>query len=95
MPYDELDKRKDLHLKLLAETHAALKIQACHLKMSMQLIMNELAILVTEDDKYIMQKLREIAKRRKNREAAALASTDADSLLNHIEEMRNANNDIT
>ncbi len=83
----DLDVRKKFHIKLLSETHVAFKIQAFRLKLSMSTIMQELIDLVVNEDPYIMKILHDLKKRRISREVRQLSNTDADSILNYIEEM--------
>ena len=84
----DLDLRKSIHIKLLSDTHAGLKIQSCRLKLSMQAIMDELAALVVDGDLYIMRKLEDAARRKRDKETKALYDTDAESLLDIIEDER-------
>lgn len=83
-----LTTKKSIHIKLLSGTHAGLKAQAGRLGLTMQAIIDELAALVAQGDPYIIKHLEEMARMRKEREARALASTDADSLLDHLELLR-------
>jgi len=83
----DLDIRKKFHIKLLSETHVAFKIQAFRLKLSMSAIMQELIELVVNEDPYIMNLLRDLKKRRISRQIKHMSNTDADSILNYIEEM--------
>ena len=84
----DLDLRKTIHTKLLTDTHAGLKIQAARLKLSMQAILEELAIHVVQEDPYFIDILKELRRRKIAREVEALTATDADSLLNHLEELK-------
>jgi adenylate kinase len=85
--------RKEIHVKLLVDTHAALKVQSCMLKLSMQAIIDELATMVVEEDPYVIRRLKELARRKREREAAALSKTDADTLLDLIEERASKQDD--
>lgn len=85
---DRRNPRKELRLKLLKGTHAGLKIQACKLQLSMQAILEELTVLVVQEDPYLTKKLQELYRRKQDRTVRALSKTDAESLLDHIEEMK-------
>ena len=84
----DLDLRKTLHIKLLTDTHAGLKIQAIRHKLSMQAVLEELAIRVVQEDPYFIDVLKELARSKREKEVKSLASTDADSLLDHLEELQ-------
>ena len=84
----DLDLRKTLHLKLLTDTHAGLKIQSIRYKLSMQAVLEELAIRVVQEDPYIIGILKELVRSKRAKEVKALASTDADSILDHLEDLQ-------
>lgn len=87
MDYIDLDIRKCIHVSLMTNTHAGLKIQAAKLKLSMQAILDELANMVASEDPYVMKHLHELKRMKRRREASILSSTDADTLLDHIEQL--------
>lgn len=82
----DLDVKKTLHIKLLTDTHAGLKVQSAKLKLSMQSILEELSIKVVEGDPYINNILKEASRRKREKQVQQLADSDADSLLNYIED---------
>lgn len=84
----DLDIRKGIHVKLLSETHTGLKLQACRLKLSMQAILDEMASLVAMGDPYVIGVLEDLARRKRDRQARELSVADAESLLDHLEDMR-------
>ena len=82
----DLDVRKTIHIKLLTDTHAGLKVQSALMKLSMQAILEELALKVVECDPYFMDILKEASRRKRTKQVQELASTDADTLLNYLED---------
>lgn len=77
--------KKCIHLSLISETHAGLKRASCDLHMTMQSIVEELVELVVSGDPYVMARLKDVVRRRRERELVPLYATDADSLLDEIE----------
>lgn len=86
--HDSYDLRRNLTIKVLDGTHAGLKVQAAQLGLPMQTILEELICMVAQGDPYIIEHMSDLARQRKMRKMAALSSTDADTLLQHIEDVR-------
>jgi hypothetical protein len=77
--------KKCIHLALISETHAGLKRASCDLHMTMQSIVEELVELVVSGDPYVMGRLKDVIRRRRECELVPLYATDAESLLDEIE----------
>lgn len=86
MDYDALlQPRKSVHISLLANTHAELKVRAFKLKLTMQDVLSVATHLIVQEDPYITRKLLEYARQKRDKQARALEITDADTMLDEIE----------
>jgi len=86
MSYQDFETRKSIHVNLISETHAAIKITAFKNKLSMQEIFEELAQRIVEKEPYMVRMLGELAVRKRKKAVKQLSSTDAESIFRVIEE---------
>jgi hypothetical protein len=78
--------KKSIHVSLLKETHAGLKIKSFEFGLSMTEMIEEFAQLVIIEDPHMMNILNELVSKKRNREARKLSNTDAESILDMISE---------
>jgi t-SNARE complex subunit (syntaxin) len=81
--------RKGVHISLLKETHAAFRIKAFQYSLSMTEMFEEFARLVIEEEPAVKKILDQLIERKRNKEVKKLSKTDAESLLNLIDEESN------
>ena len=80
----ELGIKKGVHVALLSDTHAGLRIVLFKKKLSMQAALEECSQRIALEDPYMMRMLDELADRKKQKLVKALSSTDAETLLDAI-----------
>lgn len=76
--------RKSIHISMLIETHKNFKIETWKKGLSMQETLEECAVLIAQNDPFMMNMLDLLLERKKTGERE-LAITDAESIYNLIE----------
>lgn len=64
--------RKTVHIKMFTEVHAALKVKAAEMKLSIQEIMNEMATRIGEGDHRVMAILKEYKRDKRTKQTDSL-----------------------
>lgn len=85
-PLVDFETRKSLHINLTRETHAALRITCFQNKLSMQEVIEELAIRVIEEDPYMLDMLHSLANKKRKNAISKIAKSDAESIFKVIED---------
>jgi hypothetical protein len=85
MPDPRPNIRKGIHIALMEDTHAGLRIKLFEKKLSMQETFEELAQLIAAGDPRLMRIIDGIVDRKKNRTVRSLSNTDAQTLLDVID----------
>jgi hypothetical protein len=83
----DLDIRKSLHVCLLKDTHAALKIKSFTVGLSMQEMFQELADRIVSDDPYMLRLMTELKENKRKKQISKLSSTDTESLFDTINDL--------
>lgn len=81
----EIDLRRGMHVKLLPETHAAVRLLCVKRGISVQELIEELLQRAIIDDPSIMSIVDDLVTRKKERYFKKLSTTDAESLFDIIE----------
>lgn len=81
----EVDMRRTLHVKLLPDTHAALRMLCVKRGLSMQEFIEEIAQRAIHNDPTIEDILDELVTLKRERYYRQLSSTDAESVFDLIE----------
>lgn len=79
------DFKKSIHVKLLDSTHTSLRIQSFRLKLSVQEMMEELAQRIVIEDPVVMTILRDLSKRKRDKEYKRISEIDAETIYEMIE----------
>lgn len=82
----DFETRKSLHINLTRETHAALRMVCFQNKLSMQEVIEELAIRVIEEEPYMLNLLHELANKKRKKAISKIAKSDAESIFKVIED---------
>ena len=84
----DFETRKSLHINLTRETHASLRMICFKHKLSMQEVIEELAIQVIEEQPYMLDMLHGLSNKKRTNaiNSAKLAKTDAESIFKVIED---------
>jgi len=82
----DFETRKSLHINLTRETHAALRMACFQNKLSMQEVIEELAIRVIEEEPYMLNLLHELANKKRKKAISKIAKSDAESIFKVIED---------
>ena len=82
---DVITNRKCIHVKLLQDTHANLRIELFKRKLSIQEVFEELAQRLTTGDPVITDILDELVENKKNKKIKQLLEADANSIFDAIE----------
>jgi|TARA_Y100000310_G_C20691383_1_gene822485 hypothetical protein len=80
----DLDHRKSVHIKLLTDTHAGLRMASFKRKLSMQEMFEEFAQRVIMDDPLVVQILDELTVRKREKTVKRLSNSDASTILDII-----------
>jgi len=80
----DLDHRKSVHVKLLTDTHAGLRIASFKRKLSMQEMFEEFAQRVITEDPMVMQILDELTVSKREKIVKRLSDSDASTILDII-----------
>jgi histidyl-tRNA synthetase len=81
----DLDRRKSVHIKLLADTHANFRIASFRLKLSMQEMFEEFAQRVIAEDPKVMKILQQLSDRKREKLVKKLSKSDASTILDIID----------
>jgi mevalonate kinase len=81
----QFDNRKDVHITLLRDTHAALRIMLFKYKVSMREVFEEMAMRIVNEDPDMLQILDEIYENKKQKKIKKLSESDAKSLYEVIQ----------
>jgi len=82
----DFDLRKCIHIKLMTETHAGLRVELLQRKLSMQEVFEEVAQRIVAGDPTLAKILDQTYEKKKTRAIRQLSKTDADTLLDLIED---------
>ena len=82
----DFETRKSLNINLTLETHAALRMTCFQNKLSMQEVIEELAIRVIEEDPYMLDMLHSLANKKRKDAINKIAKSDAESIFKVIED---------
>ena len=85
-PIVDFETRKSLHINLTRETHAALRMTCFQNKLSMQEVIEELAIRVIEEEPYMLNVLHSLANKKRKDAISKMAKSDAESIFKAIED---------
>lgn len=77
--------KKSIHVKLLNTTHTALRIQSFRLKLSIQEMMEEFAQRIVIEDPVVMGIMRDLSKRKRDKEFKRITDIDAEAIYDMIE----------
>ena len=78
------ETRKSLHINLTRETHAAFRIVCFKRQLSMQEVLEGLAIQIIENDPHMIKFLSTLERRKRQRAVKKLTATDAESIYKVI-----------
>jgi hypothetical protein len=81
----EFDVRRTMHVKVLPDTQAAIKLLCIQRGLSMQELIEELLQRVAIDDPIMMKIVNELVTRKRERYYQQLSPTDAESIFDAIE----------
>jgi len=84
LKYDHLEPRKDIHIKLMRETHSAFRIASFNHKLSMQEMIEEFAALVVEEDPRAMKIIKDLKRKKRDRAISRITKTDSETLYDII-----------
>ena len=82
----DFETRKSLHINLTRETHASLRMICFKNKLSMQEVIEELAIQVIEEEPYMLNMLHDLSTKKRKRAVNKIAKSDAESIFKVIED---------
>jgi hypothetical protein len=82
----DFETRKSLHINLTRETHAALRMTCFQAKLSMQEVIEELAIRMIEEEPYMLNLLHDLANKKRKKAISKIAKSDAESIFKVIED---------
>lgn len=80
----KFDKYKNIHINILNDTHAQLRIMCFKYKLSMQEVFEEISQRIVQEDPVLMEILNEVYENKKQRKIQKLSQTDASSLYEII-----------
>lgn len=81
----DMDVRKEIHIKVMTETHVLLKVRAAQFKITIQDIADELITRFAEGDPYMSDLIKTMVRKKQVDRAIALSNSSADTLLDAIE----------
>lgn len=84
--YIDFETRKSLHINLTRETHASLRMICFRHRLSMQEVIEELAIQIIEEQPYMLDTLIELSEKKRKKAVSRIAKSDAESIFKVIEE---------
>ncbi len=84
--YVDFETRKSLHINLTRETHAALRMICFRNRLSMQEVIEELAIQVIEEQPYMLDMLVDLSEKKRKKAVSRIAKSDAESIFKVIED---------
>lgn len=84
MPDPRPNIRKSIHIALMEDTHANLRILLFRKKLSMQETIEEFCQLIAAEDPRVIRIVNGLALRKKNKIVRSLAEPDAKTLLDEI-----------
>ena len=82
----DFETRKSLHINLTRETHASLRMICFQHRLSMQEVIEGLAIQIIEEQPYMLNMLIELSEKKRKKAVSKIAKTDAESIFKVIEE---------
>jgi hypothetical protein len=81
----EIEQRKSLHFNIKASAHRALRIACFNNSITMQEFFDEISQLVEIESDFVINLMKDLSERKKNKEIRKLSKTDEESLYNIIE----------
>ena len=78
------ETRKSLHINLTSETHAAFRIECFKRRLSMQEVLEGLAIQIVENDPHMIKFLSDLQRTKRDRAVKKLSATDVESIYRVI-----------
>lgn len=83
----DMDKRKSVHLKLMADTYTELRIASIRYKVSIQEMFEEFASRVVDSDPVFMKILDDLKQKIRDRKVIEFSRTDSDTIYNLIDRL--------
>ena len=88
------ETRKSLHINLTRDTHAAFKVAAFENDLSMQEILEALAIEIIEESPYMIKFLQDLKVKKREKQLSKFTATDAETLYDVIAGAGSAGNEV-
>jgi hypothetical protein len=88
------ETRKSLHINLTRDTHAAFKVLAFENDLSMQEILEAVAIQIIEETPYMVKFLQDLKIRKREKQLSKFTATDAETLYDVIAGSDPAGNEV-
>jgi hypothetical protein len=81
----ELDMRQCIHVRIMKETHSALRILLLQHKLSIQEVIDEMCRLLVSGDPFVENMLDNMVEAKRNRELRQLSDLDTEGLFRAID----------
>ena len=86
------ETRKSLHINLTRETHTAFRIECIKRRLSMQEVLEGLAIQVVENHPHMTKFLSDLERSKRDRAVKKLSATDVESIYKVIGDLADVEN---